>query len=45
MQALSLPKISNYNMRSLIPKRSNLSVDMDERTVDIAFLMKVWEKP
>ena len=44
MQALSLPKISNYNMRSLIPKISNFSVDMDERAVDIAFLTEVWEK-
>ena len=44
MQALSLPKISNYNMPSLIPKISNFSVDMDERAVDIAFLTEVWEK-
>ena len=44
VQALSLPKVSNYNMRSLIPKIGNFSLDMMERSVDIAFLTEVWEK-
>ena len=44
VQALSLPKISNYNMRSLIPKIGNFSLDMKERAVDIAFLTEVWQK-
>ena len=44
VQALTLPKISNYNMRSLIPKIGNFSLDMNERSVDIAFLSEVWQK-
>ena len=44
VQALSLPKISNYNMRSLIPKIGNFSLDVKEREVDISFLTEVWEK-
>ena len=44
VQALSLPKVSNYNMRSLIPKIGNFANDMHERAVDIAFLTEVWEK-
>ena len=44
VQAMTLPKISNYNMRSLIPKIGNFSLDMKERSVDISFLTEVWEK-
>ena len=44
VQALSLPKVSNYNMRLLIPKIGNFANDMHERAVDIAFLTEVWEK-
>ena len=44
VQALSLPNISNYNMRSLIPKIQNFSLDMRERLVDISFLTEVWQK-
>ena len=44
IQALTLPKVANYNMRSLFPKIGNFSLDMRERTTDIAFLTEVWEK-
>ena len=37
VQGLSLPKISNYNMRSLVPKVVNFPLDMRERAVDIVF--------
>jgi hypothetical protein len=42
VQALSLPKISNYNMRSLLPKIGNFSLDVKERELDISFLTEVW---
>ena len=32
IQALTLPKVANYNMRSLFPKIGNFSLDMRERT-------------
>ena len=44
IQGLSLPRISNYNMRSLIPKINNFAIDMEERESDISFLTEVWEK-
>ena len=44
VQGLTLPRITNYNMRSLIPKIGNFALDMDERETDIAFLTEVWEK-
>ena len=44
VQALSLPKVSNYNVRSLIPKVGNFSLDMKERTTDISFITEIWEK-
>ena len=44
IQALSLPKISNYNVRSFWSKVSNFSRDMIERQSDACFLTEVWEK-
>ena len=44
IQALSLPKISNYNVRSFWSKISNFSLDMNERLCDASFLTEVWEK-
>ena len=38
VQGLTLPRITNYNMRSLIPKIGNFALDMDERECDISFL-------
>ena len=44
IQALTLPTISNYNMRSLFGKILNFSEDMNERLTDISFLTEIWEK-
>ena len=44
IQALSLPTVLNYNMRSFFPKFQSFCDDMDEREADIAFLSEVWEK-
>ena len=44
LQAVSLPKISNYNMRSLLPKVENFGADMQDRNCSISFLTEVWEK-
>ena len=44
MQALTLPRITNYNMRSLFPKLGNFARDMIERESDISFLTEVWQK-
>ena len=44
IQALSLPNISSYNMRSLFGKIQNLSEDMNIRLTDISFLTEIWEK-
>ena len=39
-----MPKICNYNVRSLWSKTSNLSEDINERESDLIFLTEVWEK-
>ena len=44
VQALTLPRITNYNMRSLFPKLGNFARDMIERESDISFLTEVWQK-
>ena len=44
IQALTLPKVVNYNMRSFFPKIENFSLDMRERAVNLAFLTEIWEK-
>ena len=44
IQALTLPKIANYNMQSLFSKIENFSLDMQERSTDIRFLTEVWEQ-
>ena len=44
IEALGLPKICNYNVRSLWSKTSNLSEDINERESDLIFLTEVWEK-
>ena len=44
VQALTLPKVANYNMRSFFPKIGNFLLDMTERSTDLAFLTEVWEK-
>ena len=44
LQALTLPKLSNYNMRSLFPKIGNFGTDMIDRNCDLSFLTEVWQK-
>ena len=43
-EALSLPKLTNYNMRALFSKIDNFARDMEERESDLSFLTEVWEK-
>ena len=44
IQALSLPTILSYNMRSIWGKLSSFAEDMHERDCQISFLCEVWEK-
>ena len=44
LEALNLPTLTVYNMRSLWSKINNLAEDIIERSVDISFLSEVWEK-
>ena len=43
LQAVSLPKMSSYNMRSLMPKIQNFGTDMLERNCSLSFLSEIWE--
>ena len=44
LQGLSLPIISNYNMRSLLPKLDCFVEDFEERDIGLSFLTEIWEK-
>ena len=44
LQAASLPKMSSYNMRSLMPKIGNFGQDMHNRMCSLSFLTEVWHK-
>ena len=44
IQGLSLPVISNYNMRSLLPKLDFWAEDFEERSIGLSLLSEVWEK-
>ena len=44
VQALTLPNVLNYNMRSIFSKLEHFSEDMLEREGDICFLTEVWQK-
>ena len=44
VQGLSLPAISNYNMRSLLPKLDSFAEDFEERDTGLSFLTEIWEK-
>ena len=44
LQAVSLPKLSNYNMRSFLPKIENFGINMHDRNCSLSFLTEVWEK-
>ena len=39
-----LPKITSYNVRSLMPKICNAAQDIIERESDLIFLTEIWEK-
>ena len=44
LQAVTLPKFSSYNMRSLIPKLSSWATDMTDRLCSLSFLVEIWQK-
>ena len=44
LQAATLPKMSSYNMRSLMPKILNFGIDMEDRNCSLSFLSEVLEK-
>ena len=44
LEAMSLPILSAYNMRSIWSKLDGLALDMEERDCDLAILSEVWEK-
>ena len=44
VEALSLPKMTLYNVRSAWSKWSNIAEDMEMRETDVSFLTEVWEK-
>ena len=44
LQALTLPKVSCYNMRSLIPKVESLGNDMQDRNCSLSFRTEIWTK-
>ena len=44
VQALSLPNLTNFNMRSIFSKIFNLAQDAIERESDAIFLTEVWQK-
>ena len=44
LQAITLPKFLSYNMRSLGPKLSNFSADMEDRMCGLSFLVEIWQK-
>ena len=44
LQAVTLPKFSSYNMRSLMPKAWSLGTDMEDRQCPLTFLVEIWQK-
>ena len=44
LQAASLPKVSSYNMRSLMPKVHSLAMDIKARMCNLTILCEVWER-
>ena len=44
LQAVTLPKFSSYNMRSLMPKLSSWATDMTDRLCSLSFLVEIWQK-
>ena len=44
VQAASLPRISSYNVRSLMPKVNSFAEDMLDRSCQLSFLTEIWTK-
>ena len=44
VEALTLPSITLFNMRSIWPKIGNLADDINLRETDLCFLTEIWEK-
>ena len=44
IQALTIPNMTNYNIRALFPKIDNFARDMEERESDLSFITEVWQK-
>ena len=44
VQAISLPVICNYNMRSIFPKINSYAEDFYERGIGLSFLSEIWER-
>ena len=44
IQAQTLPRVTNYNIRALFPKIGNFALDMAERESDVSFITEVWQK-
>ena len=44
LQAVTLPRISCYNMRSMMSKSVSLAEDMWDRSTDLSFLSEIWEQ-
>ena len=42
--ALHLPVVATYNLRSFFPKVKNVKNDIIERAIDCAFLSEIWEQ-
>ena len=40
--AVHLPTVATYNLRSFFPKAGNLTTDMLERQIDCGFLQEIW---
>ena len=44
LQSISLPLISVYNMRSLLPKLDSFTQDFEDRATGLSILTEIWEK-
>ena len=44
IQAQTLPRVTNYNIRALFSKIGNFALDMAERESDVSFITEVWQK-
>ena len=42
--ALNLPIVATYNVRSLFPKVCNFRTDMLERNISVSFVSEIWQR-